>query len=767
MLALILLSSLVGLSLVRFLPWKPSVRAVGIPLAFALAAAPFLAGLSTVIVLMSFPGCDRKTHLIGVFSLLAAAGLASTFFRPIHAIKELVQPNSSLRSKWNWLLGALLTIWTIGFSANAFLFPITQNDALEYATVGRLLFELHDLSAYPALNPLVGSSGFFGPWTHPPLYVSMAYFTNLIQGHANTPGLMSIITPWFALSATLLIFTLGCLANRTTGLVAALIFLSTPLFYLSASSALIDALPVSGIALLFCSIIAVDGSPVRKGLIQGLILGVALWTHSQAILFIPISFTAIVFYNGWKGCSAALKQIITLSMVAGFTAAWPYWHNLQLFGSLISDNPAVFALEKLEWANYFRLARGLGSWPEKFQNGLFKGWFALRSFSISYWAMTFGVALYLFKLRKNDHNSTSERWKISAIGIMLCYFGGVILSIFLGIDLMIRNERYLLILTPFVALFAGIGISEITKFRRSFSLPLLSLFLIFLSVQFLVVGSHKMRSLSLYLSDLFLPHEEKLKGWPDYAAVDFLSRNTPQASLVLSLKPADMYYAHRRMISYLDPRLLPFYYEEDPHRALEQLKALGIRYLHIPDYSLPSIYNSELQEILSRDDLSKLIFSEEGYQIYEIGQSDLSTFERPDPTNIDINAIPVQTYKSPILRWDLVTYLWHRPKDAFTNSPQDNSPLIAIRPGSEYRVSLSLNGHAFVRIRLLQYDAEDRLINKNLIGEIAMDKLRQGTRFLRRFRANARAASARITVEPQGKSDFQISEATIALLNSR
>jgi len=764
MLALFLLSSLAGLLSSQLIPWHPKARSAIIPFAFGLASAPFFAGFSITLVLLCLPGSGHTVHLAGTFLLLTALSVTAAFLRPAGSLRLFFPSTDSIGSKWNWLFGALLTACIVGFYANSVLFPITQNDALEYATVGRLLFELRTLSAYPALNPSMGSSGFFGPWTHPPLYVAMAYLMNVIQGTAETPATMRLISPWFALSATLLVYALGRLANRTTATVAALIFLSTPLFFIGASSSLIDALPVTGICLTFCSIVALEGSPVKKGLCQGLILGAALWTHSQAILFIPICIVAALFYNGWRSRSSSLLQITVLLAVAFLVAAWPYGRNIKLFGSLVSDNPSVFAMKKLGWVDYFRMARGLGSWSDRIQNGLLKGWFAFRSFSLSFWVMSLSFVLALSRIPKKIVEC--ERWKLSAAGVMACYFGGVVLSLLLGIDLMIRNERYLLILLPFVSLFAGIGVSKIIEFRNLVRVPLLIALLVMLSAQLLVVGGHKMRSLSLHLGDISMPSDVKLVHWPAYASVDYLRRNTPPTAIVLSLKPADMYYAHRRMISYLDPRLLPFYDENDPHRALNQLRSLGIQYLHIPDYSLPSIYNSGLQDILSRTDLTKLSFSADGYQIYEVMKEDgTKTKEAPEKDQRAIKSIPIRSYSPPLFRWDVLTYFWSRKRDILGDDRPENR--LSINAGLEYLLSLSLQGHAFARIHLLQYDSEGRLVDKSLIGEIVTDESLQGKIFKRRFKANQKASSACLLIEHQGDSGFAIPSATIALLDSQ
>ena len=216
------------------------------------------------------------------------------------------------------------------------------------------------------------------------------------------------------------------MGGRITGLLAAVFFLSTPMFFLGAGSALIDPLPVLGISLVLCTVIALEGGAVLCGVVQGLTLGCALWAHSQTVLFIPLSIAALALQKGWREPRAFFLQASVLLGIAGLIAAWPYGRNLLLFGSIISDNPAVFALKELRWAEYFAMARGLESWPEKIQYGIFKGWFALEAYALAFWSMSLGVALYLARLqrrhtwaqlRRGDFSQVPEHWLFVTFGI--------------------------------------------------------------------------------------------------------------------------------------------------------------------------------------------------------------------------------------------------------------------------------------------------------------------------------------------------------------
>ena len=815
MLAAMLASSGAGMALVRFVPWSDAARKAGIPRAFAFAIAPFLLGMLAVLALGVFRGASHAFHLGVVFAGLLMLCSTVVLTRPLPRFERPGKPFPI--DRWEWVFGGLLAAWVTLLIVDSIFMPLMQNDALEYATVGRMLFELRDLLAYPALDPTVGASGFYGPWTHPPLYVALSYIANVFQGHADAPGLMRLISPWCALAATAVVYSMGCLINRITGLLSALVFLSTPLLFLGAGSALLDPLPVLGMTLILCTVTMLEGAPARRGAVQGLTLGLALWTHSQAVLFVPLAVVAVVLNTGWCEKRALVKQLGALLGIAGLIAAWPYGRNFLLFGSFISDTPAVFAMEELNWAEYFSKVRGMSTWSEKIQYGILKGWFALEAYSWSFWLMLPGVIFCVRRwngghlwevLRKGQAEDMPERWKLVMLGVMICYLCGVVLSTLLGIDLMIRNERYLLVIMPCVSLFAGSGIAQMLSWQCRYkqekahreSNPrrwagILFIFLVLLvgSAQLIFVGGHRWKTLDLSLGQIWLPHEEKLSKWPAFRTVSYLKHAVPQDATVLSMKPADMYYAGRRMISYLDPRLLPFYADRDVVAACQKLRDLGVRYIHVPDYSLPPVYNSALQGIMGRRDLTRLAYSAGGNQIYELRSADSVIPERamdltPGHASwtqisqltlggrkgllrftlsskvMDPGEISAPQFSFPFFYRDLSTSLLSEPRPL--PEKVDAKGVSAKELAREYRLDLDLEGDAFAQVYLKRFSIEDRLQDEYLIGEIALERQRPTRRFTKRIIVPADTASIRIVVEHRGKTTLRVVQATLVPLKS-
>lgn len=860
----VLVSSGAGLVLSSLVPWSDPAKRAGIPQAFGLTIAPFILGIFTVLVLGVLRGASHAVHLGSILGALIVSTAGVIAIRPAWSKAEPASERYST-GLLDFLLGGVLATWGLGLIFNATLLPLIQNDSLEYATVGRLLFELRDLMVYPAIDPNVGSSGFYGPWTHPPLYVALIYLAYVFQGNADTPGLMRLVAPWFALSATFLIYSIGRLSGRLAGIVSGLFFISVPLFFLGADSALIDSLPVAGFTLIFAAIVAQNYQPIRYGLVVGGSLGIALWTHSQAVLFIPMALSAVILYNWRNGFHHLFLEVIAILVTSFTIAAWPYVRNLFLFGSLISDNPAVFAIPELAWKEYFSISRGIDSWPNIIQYGVLKGWFAVEAYSLVFWLMSAGILIYIIDLieKSSRHMSLRDVFQSepicrlsAALGAVGCYFAGVAASALAGIDLMIRNERYWLVLLPCAVIFSAEAIIRINDYGKS-SLksqtrtlraklanwigPAVIFFFIF-QLFVVVLGYRWSRyfepgygvkikkadvpSLKDYLnkkdikyslknqkeislwnrstgnySDLTVnimddeKYSDLLGQWPQIAAVQYLNSNLPEKSVVLSFRPADMYYSKRRMISYLDPRLVSLYGEKNASNAFNQLKMLGVTHLHIPEYYLPVIYNSVISEVLSRPDLTTLVFSEEANQVYELRrnndfQESISTNFRPgsEPWTLSNNltggrkalAHFSESTSTIVMKNDDTSNIWFpffqrdfsKTLISGIGGWYESASLKSFLPVSsvtEYRIDLQLKGHSFVKIWLMQFDSNGRALQgvyllssiKTRLGEIVLSPKYPERWFKRRFISQPEAAYVRVGVEYMGNSKIHIQDAIL------
>jgi hypothetical protein len=807
----IFICSVATVRLSSCLPWSEDAKKSPVVFFFGLSLAPFLFGSLGVLALSLLSGASHKTHLIFILAVACICAALAYLFLPGREKNNGKKPKIvfSLDEK---IALFLLIAYAFGLIINVLFSPLTQNDSLEYATAARILYETRDLTDYPALDAQRYSSGFYGPWTHPPLYVALIYNAYLLQGHADMPGLMRTISPWFALLAVGMVYAVGSLINRRTGLFSALLFFSTPVFFLGADSALIDALPILGLILVITSIIGIKAAPVKAGLLQGMVLGIALWTHSQALLFFPISLISILLFNGIRSWRVALKQACAF-IVAGISiAAVPYVRNLLLFGSLVSDTNIIYALPEMRWADYFSIGRGLDSPASVIQYGVFKGWFAPEYYSMIFWLMTMGVIYFFAKYLPSPAlkqallgmaKNGSTPILLLALGVVFTYLGGVVLSVIMGIDLMIRNERYILVILPFIALISGWFIATLlqlgckNQFLNSLRQAFIIIVVLGVSVQFTCFIAYRMRvTLSEGgLAAIFERQDKKLLKKPEMLAMDFLRSHVDENALVLSLKPADMYYSGRKMVSYLDPRLIGFYKSESPENSFGILKAIGIDYVYLPDYSLPPFYNSILQDILANPAFASLQFAVGGVQIYKLEDSGL---RKKAGLDISPNKIPWVKLRQVIIGGEKGGIKKTSMAGAFegqeilqlplglfqknfstilmtggrSGSKQEN---IKVNGGSEYLIEFTIKGRGLLDFFVLQLGASGSSLNDNgdkLSGRIPLGNLVLGgnsdkNKFMRRIKLLPDTSFLRFGIEQHGNSEIIIEKVQLSELTRK
>lgn len=806
---LVLLSSVAGILLSKCMSWSGVSKGVRLDYAVGLALGPFLFGVGSVIGLGFFRGFSHETHLFVLVAFLVLIILVGARLRLRPDVARFIKHKPTLKLE----LTELILLSAVVFAAVVLMFtsiflPLTQNDALEYAVVARELYATRDLLTYPVLNSQTNLSGIYAPWTHPPLYVALLYMAEVIQGDSAVPGLMRLISPWFLLVGAYVVYSLGCFINRTTGLLAALFFISPPLFFLGATSALLDPLPVLGFTITVAAITGISANPVKFGAVVGSFVGLALWTHSQAVLFLPLGLAAICIERGVRDLRSLILCLFSFSLVALVIASWPYWRNVEVFGAAISDNPAVFIIPQLHWDDYFSIARGVDTTAAIIQYGVFKGWFAVEPYGFIFWGMTVGLLLFFigrrtadFKRLLLDGAGTFQKgeailWLVSSLFVI--YMLGVVFSVFLGIEHMVKNERYLLVTLPLVVLICSFGCMKIfgmlfpqVRFVRITLYSALAT-VFFLQVSVFVYYRSVKHGVSIH--NFTASMADKLYFSPEY---DLFKKNHGgfgEDSLVMSIKPADMYYANARMLSYLDERLLPFYAESDTIKAYQMLQDLGVTHVHLPDYGLPPLYNSRLFSIISDPALSTLVSQTVAGQIYALRPEtlnpttrvDLSPNERPWTFSTFIvlggrkgfarsekDAFPLSGLSySTGLPYDIFHRQWMAqiktgiPADGML---PDKATGILIDPSSQYRIDLKVGGKGFVKVSVDQFSGGAngdpiKVVSSRLITSFELSSNQPKREYSARFVTEPNATWMAVSIETVGRSNLVIEEISYTAL---
>lgn len=812
--SLAIVSSLVGMQAVhRWIKWQRHPRSSAIPIAVGLAIGPFVLGLATMCAGSIFDGESSEIQVAAIFAILAVLtffsffGASSSFFSCLREIKFKEHSDS-----FDFIV--LVLLWFGSLICSSILIPVIQNDALEYFTVARDLAQARSFSNYPAISTDT-ASGFFGPWSHPGLYVALLYLANLLQGNVEIPVLGRLIAPWFAVCASMIVFALGYLKSFMNGIISTLFFLGAPLLFLGADSALLDSLVAAG--MLIATALWINTNPLESKLSAfkfGLVLGLTVWSHSQAVLF-PLMFGGMFFL--WHFSSRRYLSAVSgsLSMILGVMVfgIWPYLNNLRKLGVVISDNPKVFALESLDWESYFSMARGVATVAQRIQYGLFKGLFAIESYSFVFWFATILAAGVFWRvLRKGRYRELfkfeSRNYIRVSFVLVAIYHIGVAFSILLGTDLMIKNERYFLVILGPVALLAATYVTQLYSSRRSaFSQKVLARLMIgyFLSQLVVVVGVYRIAPYLVSRPEQFGWQSLKpqaleigLKGWlkaslavwPNVRSVQYLSGLPADnaSSLVLSFRPADMFYSNKKMISYLDPKMIPFYGAETKEAAAQLLREMKVKYVQVPDYYIPPIYNSIAMELLADRRFAMPKFWDQGNQIYELRESDRDIKPVIDNTKV-IDFSPAKMKWSTLstlviggrksffnidaVKLHLPKGLFHRERSIIQYSgdghfvrPVTSNGMLISAGLKEAVVRIEFSGDGFVKVWLTEFDEVGAPLRAPVlqskfvyrIGELAI--VGNGS-FVRSIRLDQRTKYFRIGIETNGDDKIKISSATL------
>ena len=797
-----LLCSLAGMGMSRALPWSLAARHNHLDLTFGLCLGPFIFSFSTMLALWVLPSAAHWTLFGAAVAIAALVAVLAAILGRLVPAQRPTQDKAQPLSGGEWTLVVSLGLVASGLLFIAIFVPLTQNDSLEYATVGRILYESRSLSSYPVLAPEQNQAGFFGPWTHPPLYVAALFLVEVIQGHASSPGAIRLIAPWFAIAAAGVVYSAGCLNARSTGLAAALIFLSTPLIFLGAASALLDSLFVAAFALIIAAIVGIDAKPFARGLIVGATVGMALWTHSLSVLFVPLALAGLAIHRGLSGIRALVHEwagVVAASLLLGI---WHYLGNVALFGAPISDTPAVFALPSLHWADYFSINRGLNSAAAMLQYGILKGWFAVEAFGLTYWGLTVGFffaafgggAAALASIVKQGTRAVPAPDGVIYLvfGVIAVYFAGAIVSVLIGVDLMVRNERYLLAIQPIVAVGAGFGFvkcvdyfrargSSVKTFVQLLAFPALALALAFQSITYV---RYALARTGLGVASIGTPFSDTLDKTTDYALIKYLRENTPAGSLVLALKPADMYYSNRPMISYLDERLMEFYGRDNVSVAYEDLRRLNIRYVYIPNYGLPPLYNSSLWRVLADPQYSELVFSSAGGQIYALGSDRAKVRRSLDPSsgkwtwtrevvfrlggrkNIGNLAWTENDLGEAASDLKLPLGLFQRNIVAYVSSARITLP-VDDSGDREIVIEIAVSGYGLMSLVVREFGmlrSGLTPIRETSLGSFELSRQQPSRVYARRMRVSAATRQVQVQLEQQGQSLLEIRSAKIVSL---
>jgi len=437
---------------------------------------PALIALLLWIGFKIFPSLSQTSYIAAILLPLAAVNVVfrSAFrvvVRDVGALCHYALRHLSLRViRRNLVASGLFFGATTLFLVtvyNLLVMPVIASDPLEYASLARLIAEQRSLAGYP-LDPSL-ETGFYARSSHPPAYhlmIAWAYFFE--PNEIFSSRLFRLIQIHYLFGIVMVMFFAAWRPGKIGYIQAALailLLLGTP-FYISLATAFhIDPVRIPlmflGMVFVYRLLLRLDFSnqPSRSlresiipAMITGFVVGLGMFTHSIGLLLLFFSTSAYFFL-----CRQPLSLRFAIPTIIGLTAlligSGQFVENTIQFGVPLHDTEPVWELESVDHKTDVRFRRDLADTGQRLGNGLFV-WFSNPDlYGQSHW-LALGFGLVFFRSIWRDRAS-----RVYILAMLEFYLIAVV-TMAVGVDMVIKNIRYMLTVLPFIAYVAAVGVTR-------------------------------------------------------------------------------------------------------------------------------------------------------------------------------------------------------------------------------------------------------------------------------------------------------------------
>lgn len=452
-------SSFTVLSL--FVRLNPNREDLGVLAALSVAIGPLLLAWLLSLALTLFPGWSASSYILLAAVLVGPLGV-------IGAVRHGPVLLGLVRSYFFDLLKTPISLIVLIFLFGALLLalgqqivlatfqPVTGNDPLEYMTAARLVADARSLDGYPFLDG-EATGGFMAPWTHPPSYLSLIAFSYWLQGSADYAGAAKFLAPYFVGAQALLLIVFAERGRRLAGPLAALLCLSTPIYFHVAAIFHIDPMRIATFTAAGVAVwLLAPRMTLGAAIIAGVAVGASHFSHS--IGFLTLAFMLPLYVLTARGSVMECVRIGAVMTAVSVLIVAPFaWKNIAVFGALLQDAPVIWTYPEIRYEETLAVDRGLFTVPLKIFAGALRGFTQPDMFGLLYWALAASLAATLAHLGfgKTIALARDAVFRRTALSVALILSGGYIafllLTIALGVDTAIKNLRYVLTIQPFIA----------------------------------------------------------------------------------------------------------------------------------------------------------------------------------------------------------------------------------------------------------------------------------------------------------------------------
>ncbi len=397
----------------------------------------FYVTLVAVCFFLPFSFCLNKLHLL---QYIFQKGL--TKLREFHFSKRWFE--TSILLMVFALMGAIFFLSTT--------LPITENDAVQYATVSRMIHEYKSIDFYPVIKP-DPQTGFYAVSTHPLGYISLMTWSYMLQGSSQYAGLIKLISPMYVLYSLLILWYVLLRQGKIYGVFGMLLLITTPAYYMQSAYCGIDAIRIYTFFLAFvCLLELIRNHCLWQIIFTGFVIGMSMYSHSVGGVFTLPFFVFIYFIKSKEKYSKRIFCLTVIIVVALLFGGSRYMSNYQTFGFPVYDDIPINQLKEVAHADWVKYNNRISDFTGQVIYGGLKGFTNIIGFGVSYWFFALALILSIFKFFKADMISSIFLW------IILLFYGLLWISIIIGQDVFISNYRYILTIQPFISFWGALSL---------------------------------------------------------------------------------------------------------------------------------------------------------------------------------------------------------------------------------------------------------------------------------------------------------------------
>lgn len=493
--------------------------------------------------------------------------------------------------------------------------PAYSNDPLEYAAVAELLHATRSVAGYPVLDG-PAADGLYAPWTHPPGFPLLIVLLRL----CGAPDVASALKLVAALHVGVAMAAFGLVMSRRAGVLAALALVAAPAYLMGAMNGYVEAPRLAVLVGAFAACLALRTAPAAVAVPA---LGVAFaacgYVHSLGIL------ASGLLLPGWlllRPGSMARRALLGAAVLAVQLAvlAPDLARNVALFGVPLGDRPALWQLPQVGRVEYFREFRDLGGAGAIVTHGLLQGFTQITNFALTYWVPVIALGVWAWRRRSPAAGAAPQGHELRpqlvlAGSAFVAYYAMMLALTAAGSVEAVKNARYTLTVQPFLAVLTAAVLLHGRLPRWLLALSVCAL-LGSSGVPFAYMAERYPQALlaggPLREGYFALVH-------PESDAVRQVDARSRAGACTLVFRQADpAVYGSGCFRGYLDHRFADVYTAAGADQAAERLRAHGIRYLMLPDYAMPEVYNTAVGALAADPLRSTLLWNEDGYRFLEL-----------------------------------------------------------------------------------------------------------------------------------------------------